>query len=42
MDGYFTFQKTDRQFSLMGLDQIHKQNNAVMEGMGAEVEIRDF
>ena len=34
MDGYFTFQKTDRQFSLMGLDQIHEQNNAVMKGMG--------
>ena len=31
MDGYFTFQKTDCQFSLMVLDQIHEQNNAVME-----------
>ena len=34
MDGYFTFQKTDRQFSLLGLDQVHEQNNAVMKGMG--------
>ena len=34
MDGYFTFQKTDRQFSLMGLDQIHEQKNGVMKGMG--------
>ena len=34
MDGYFTFQKTDRQFFLMGLDQIHEQSNAVMKGMG--------
>ena len=34
MDEYFTFQKTDQQFSLMGLDQIHEQNNAVMKGMG--------
>ena len=34
MDGYFIFQKTDRQFLLMGLDQIHEQNNAVMKGMG--------
>ena len=34
MDGYLTFQKNDRQFSLMGLDQIHEQNNAVMKGMG--------
>ena len=34
MDGYFIFQKTDRQFSLMVLDQIHEQNNAVMKDMG--------
>ena len=34
MDGYFTFQKTDHKFSLMGLDQIHEQNNAIMKGMG--------
>ena len=34
MDGYCTFQKTDRQFSLMELDQIHEQNKAVMKGMG--------
>ena len=34
MDGYFTFQKTDCQFSLMGLDRIHQQSNAVMKGMG--------
>ena len=33
-DGYFTFQKTDRQFSLIGLDQVHEQNNAIMKGMG--------
>ena len=34
MDGYFTFQKTDRQSSLMGLDQIHEQNNAAMKDLG--------
>ena len=34
MDGYCTFQKTDRQFSLMELDQIHEQNKAVIKGMG--------
>ena len=34
MEGYFTFQKTDRQFSLMELDQIHEQSKAVMKGMG--------
>ena len=34
IDGYFTFQKTDRKFSLIGLDQIHEQNNAVIKGIG--------
>ena len=34
MDGYFTFQKTDHQFSLMGLDEINEQNDAVIKGMG--------
>ena len=33
MDRYFTFQKTDRQFSRMGLDEIHEQNNVVMKGV---------
>ena len=30
---YFILQKNDRQFSLMGLDHIHEQNNNVMKGM---------
>ena len=34
MDGYLTFQKTDHQFSLTGLDQIHEQKNAIMKNMG--------
>ena len=34
MDGYFTFQKTNRRFSLLGLDQIHEQNNVVNKSMG--------
>ena len=34
MDEYFNFQKADRRFSLMGLDQIHEQNNVVNKGMG--------
>ena len=34
MDEYFTFQKTDCQILLMGLHQIHKQNNGIMKGMG--------
>ena len=42
MDGCFTFQKSISkifQFSLMGLDQIHKQNNAVMKVMGGAISI---
>ena len=33
-DGYFAFQKSSRKFSLMGIDQAHKQNNTVINGMG--------
>ena len=33
-DGYFTFQKTDLQFSPIGLGRIHKQNNTEMKDMG--------
>ena len=39
MDGYFTFEKTDRQFSLNGLDEIHEQNNAVMKDMGGATSL---
>ena len=38
-DGYFTFHKTDRQFSPMGLDQIHEQKNAVMKGVGGATSL---
>ena len=34
IEGHFTFKKSERNFSLMGLDQVHEQNNAVMKGMG--------
>lgn len=34
MDGYLTFQKTDHQFPLTGLDEIHEQKNALMKSMG--------
>ena len=37
--GFFTFQKTQSQFSLMGLDQIHEQNNAVIKGMGGATKL---
>ena len=31
-NGHFTFQKSNREFSRMGLDQIHEQNNKVIKG----------
>ena len=37
LQGYFTFQRTSKQFSLMGLDQIHEQNNAVIKGTGGAI-----
>ena len=37
LQGYFTFQKTPTQFSLMGLDQIHEQNNDIIKGTGGAV-----
>ena len=37
LDGYFAFQKSDRKCSLMGIDQAHEQNNAVIKGMGGAV-----
>ena len=30
--GFFSFQKSNRQFSQIGLDQVHEQNNAVIKG----------
>ena len=32
--GNFSFQKSNREFSRMGLDQIHEQNNRVIKGSG--------
>ena len=33
-NGNFTFQKSNREFSRMGLDQVHEQNNKVIKGAG--------
>ena len=33
-NGNFSFQKSNREFSRMGLDQIHEQNNKVIKGAG--------
>ena len=38
-DGYFAFQKTNRKFSLMGIDQAHEQNNVVIKGMGGATSV---
>ena len=38
-DGYFAFQKSDRKFSLMEIDQAHEQHNAVIKGMGEATSV---
>ena len=38
-NGGFTFQKSDRPFSRMGLDQIHEQNNKVIKGAGGASDL---
>ena len=38
-DGYFAFQKSNKKFSLMGIDQAHKQNNVVIKGMGGATSV---
>ena len=37
--GFFSFQKSNRQFSQMGLDQVHEQNNAVIKGSGGASDL---
>ena len=37
--GSFSFQKTNRQFSRMALDQIHEQNNKVIKGVSAPTNL---
>ena len=37
--GFFSFQKTDREFSQIGLDQVHEQNNAVIKGSGGATDL---
>ena len=38
-DGYSAFQKSNKKFSLMGIDQAHDQNNAVIKGMGGATSV---
>ena len=38
-DDYFAFQKSNKKVLLMGIDQAHKQNNAVIKGMGGTTSV---
>ena len=37
--GNFSFQKSNREFSRMGLDQIHEQNNKIIKGAGGASDL---
>ena len=37
--GFFSFKKGNRQFSQIGLDQVHEQNNAVIKGAGGASDL---
>ena len=38
-DGYFSFQKPNREFSSIALDQLHEQNNAVLKSVAGVTHI---
>ena len=38
-DGYFALQKANKKYSLVGIDQAHEQNNAVIKGMGGATSV---
>ena len=39
MRGHFSFAKTDKPFSRMGLDQLHEQNNKVIKGISGATNL---
>ena len=39
VNGFFSFQKTSRNFSRMALDQIHEQNNKVIKGVSGATHL---
>ena len=42
-DGHFSFQKSSREFSSIALDQVHKQNNAVLKSVaGVHILSRQY
>ena len=38
-DGYFSFEKSNRKFSSIALDQVHEQNNAVLKSVAGVTHI---
>ena len=40
-DTYFNFQKSNKKFSLMRINQAHEQNNAAIMGMGGAKSVRN-
>ena len=40
-DTYFNFQKSNKKFSLMRINQAHEQNNATIMGMGGATSVRN-
>ena len=39
VQGFSSFQKSYREFSQLGLDQVHEQNNAVIKGSGGASDL---
>ena len=39
LDGYFSFEKSNKKFSLMGIDQAYEQNKAVIESIGGATSV---
>ena len=39
IDGHFSFKKTAHEFSSLGLDQVHEQNNCVIKGCGGATDL---
>ena len=37
--GFFTFQKSENQFSQMALDQVHEQNNRTIKSCGGATDL---
>ena len=37
--GFFSFQKSTREFSRMALDQVHEQNNRVIKSTGGATDL---